>query len=218
MLYPTPLSSWTRRATRFYANQAMLDYTGLTMQNPRTFAPERSIRKISIGCSKSAKEAWLATCHLKSSNDLPTKESMHMKMGPRTIYEKFSLQEFVTIQNYVRRMLMAGNPTLSKPWHEPWHDSLVRRKLTGGPDVYTIFFNRERSGSHAVVEVSGILPSILATVQFKLLQGAIFRTCARKDCRLPFEVTSRHARRFCTQYCAHITSLRQRRKLERQKR
>jgi len=121
----------------------------------------------------------------------------------RLVFETFSLQRFAMIQDYVRRMLLTGNPTLLAPWHG----------RVGTPE-YSILFTETRSGSQAVVKVHGILPSILATVQFKLAQGSTFRTCARRDCHLPFEVTSRHKRRFCTQYCAHITSLRQRRKLE----
>jgi hypothetical protein len=121
------------------------------------------------------------------------------------VVESFSLQEFAMIQDYVRRMLITGNPTLPTQW--------------AGKDIqrYEITFLGARSVPEAHVIVKGTFPSILATVQFKLAQGAKFRTCARKDCRLPFEVTSRHTRRFCTQYCAHITSLRQRRKVGRRK-
>lgn len=122
------------------------------------------------------------------------------------VLESFSLQEFAMIQDYVRRMLASGNPTLPTPWRPM------------GFEPYEIAFAGARSGSQAHVLVSDTFPSILATVQFKLAQGARFRTCARKDCRLPFEVTSRHARRFCSQYCAHITSLRQRRRSERKAR
>jgi hypothetical protein len=114
----------------------------------------------------------------------------------------FSIQDFATIQDYVRRMLITGNPTLPTPWQ------------AGDIQRYEIAFANARSGPQAHVLVNGVFPSIFATVQFKLVQGATFRTCARKDCRLPFEVTSLHRRRFCTQYCAHITSLRQRRRLE----
>ncbi|PYX18702.1 MAG: hypothetical protein DMG82_27835, partial [Acidobacteria bacterium] len=39
------------------------------MYLPRTFAPESTIRKISRGRSKIAKEGWLAACRLKSSNE-----------------------------------------------------------------------------------------------------------------------------------------------------
>ncbi len=118
------------------------------------------------------------------------------------VLDFFTIQDFATIQDYVRRMLIARNPTLPTPWPR------------GSAQRYEIAFADDRSGSKAHVLVRGVFPSILAIVQFKLVQGANFRVCARKDCRLPFEITSRHNRRFCTQYCAHITSLRQRRKLE----
>ena len=120
------------------------------------------------------------------------------------VLESFSAQEFAMIQDYVRRMLIDGNPTLTTPWAVRYANY-----------PYEIAFGGSRSGSRAHVLVRGIYRSILATVQFKLAQGAKFRMCARKDCRLPFEITSRHTRRFCTQYCAHITSLRHRRKIER---
>lgn len=116
------------------------------------------------------------------------------------VSESFSLRQFATIQDYVRRMLITGDPVLPTPWE------------AGNIQRYEIAFARDRLGSKAHVLVNRVFPSILATVQFKLVQGAKFKVCARKDCRLPFEVSSRHKRRFCTQYCAHITSLRQRRR------
>jgi hypothetical protein len=117
------------------------------------------------------------------------------------VLESFSMQEFAVIQDYVRRMLITGNPTLPTPW--PARSSRP----------YEVGFGASHSGPRAHVLVRGTYRSILATIQFKLAQGAKFKICARKDCRLPFEITSRHPRRFCTQYCAHITSLRQRRKI-----
>jgi hypothetical protein len=137
--------------------------------------------------------------------DLPVMDR-HGKPVPKPqvrISESFSPQEFAMIQDYVRRMVITRNLTLPTPWpgRQAW--------------PYEIAFGRSRSGSRAHVLVTGTYRSILATVQFKLAQGAKFRICSRKDCRLPFEITSRHTRRFCTQYCAHITSLRQRRKVER---
>jgi len=43
-----------------YANQATLDYTGLTMatSSARTFGPESSTRKISNACATSARRRW----------------------------------------------------------------------------------------------------------------------------------------------------------------
>jgi hypothetical protein len=121
------------------------------------------------------------------------------------ISESFSSQEFAMIQDYVRRILVTGHLTLPTPWRAPY-----------APRPYEIAFADFNSGSRAHVLVRGTYRSILAMVQFKVATGAKFRICSRKDCRLPFEITSRHTRRFCTQYCAHITSLRQRRKVGRE--
>lgn len=128
------------------------------------------------------------------------------EMVEEMVLESFSLREFAIIQDYVRRILTTGNPVLPTPWRSTY----VQR--------YEIAFSETRSGPRAHVSVSHTFSSVLATIQFKLVQGAKFRTCARKDCGLPFELTSRHARRFCTQYCAHITALRRRRKMARKAR
>ena len=117
------------------------------------------------------------------------------------VLERIPKQLFASLQDYLRRMLFTGDPTLANPWN------IIQ--------AYSICFTKTRLGSQAEISVSGAFPTMLATVQFKLAQGATFKACARKDCRLPFEVSSRHKRRFCTQYCAHITSLRKRRKLQR---
>jgi hypothetical protein len=155
-------------------------------------------------------EEFIRTAHTKRAQTpvRPARldQDKRSREPAETVFESFLLQGFAAVQDYVRRMLVTGSATLATPWQRGW----IER--------YEIFFADSRSGPEAHLLVSGIFHSILATVQFKLVQGATFRTCARKDCRLPFEVTSRHTRRFCTQYCAHITSLRQRRKLERKSR
>jgi hypothetical protein len=121
---------------------------------------------------------------------------------PRTpvILERVPRQAFATLQEYLRRMLLSANPTLATPWKSI--------------QQYSICFTKTRLGPQAEVSIRGAFPAMLAVAQFKLAQGATFRACARKDCRLPFEISSRHKRKFCTQYCAHITSLRSRRKVQ----
>src|SRR5882724_640013 len=71
MLYPTPLSSWTRRVTHSTRTRqcSTILVSACKMYLPRTFAPESTIRKISRGRSKIAKEGWLAAYRLKSSNE-----------------------------------------------------------------------------------------------------------------------------------------------------
>lgn len=49
------------------------------------------------------------------------------------------------------------------------------------------------------------------TVTVDYLRGTKFRTCARPDCALPFEIQSKHRRNYCTQYCAHLESVRRNR-------
>jgi len=125
-------------------------------------------------------------------------------LGAYTVVsERITKDEVVQRQDYLRRMLLSADPVLAMPWRK----NDVQQCL--------MVFTRTRAGPQAEVAVRGIFSTMLATIQFKLLQGAKFKTCSRKDCRLPFEVESRHKRRFCSQYCAHITSLRSRRKLQR---
>jgi hypothetical protein len=66
--------------------------------------------------------------------------------------------------------------------------------------------------SSAVVWVRDAVSAIIASIYVDHLRGLKFRFCARPDCRKPFEVTSRHKRKYCQQYCAHLESLRRKRK------
>jgi hypothetical protein len=54
--------------------------------------------------------------------------------------------------------------------------------------------------------------AIRTTTTTDLLRQLKFKTCARPDCVKPFEVTSRHERNYCSQYCAHLESVRRARK------
>src|SRR5437879_3727588 len=71
MLSPTPLSSWTIRVSPSTRTRqcSTIPVSPCKMYLPRTFAPESTIRKISRGRSKIAKQGWLAACRLKSSNE-----------------------------------------------------------------------------------------------------------------------------------------------------
>lgn len=50
------------------------------------------------------------------------------------------------------------------------------------------------------------------TITLDLLRGIKFRPCAREDCPVVFSVDSDHKRKFCTQYCGHLVSLRKQRR------
>ena len=66
--------------------------------------------------------------------------------------------------------------------------------------------------SFCVVECGSITDVLFASVQIDLLDGAKFGTCARPDCQVPFRVTSNHKRKYCSQPCAHLESVRRNRK------
>lgn len=54
--------------------------------------------------------------------------------------------------------------------------------------------------------------AIRMTTTMDLLRQLKFKTCARHDCNRVFPVTSKHERGYCTQYCAHLESVRRGRK------
>lgn len=69
----------------------------------------------------------------------------------------------------------------------------------------------------AVIETTDAISSILATITIDHLRGARLRACARKDCSQIFEITSRHKRKYCSNYCGHLVSVRRTRKRQRRK-
>jgi hypothetical protein len=69
----------------------------------------------------------------------------------------------------------------------------------------------------AVIWVAEAVSAILVTIYIDHLRGLRFRFCARRDCRRPFKITSRHKRKYCQQYCAHLESLRRMRNRQRRK-
>jgi hypothetical protein len=63
-----------------------------------------------------------------------------------------------------------------------------------------------------------VVTAILISIYLDHLRGARFRFCARPDCRMPFEIETRHARRYCREYCAHLESLRRMRRRQKRER
>jgi len=66
--------------------------------------------------------------------------------------------------------------------------------------------------------VTQTLQALLATVFIDVARGIKFKVCARKDCKKPFPLESKHKRKFCSQYCGHLVSQRDKREIERKKR
>ena len=66
---------------------------------------------------------------------------------------------------------------------------------------------------HYVCEVSTCREAIRTTITVDFLRRTKFRPCALKGCSVPFALESRHRRKYCNQYHAHLASVRRNRKL-----
>ena len=88
--------------------------------------------------------------------------------------------------------------------------------LHGYPDGIVITSEPEspKPGSRQLVariNVHSTLEAILATAYLDRLNGVNFGLCQLADCNRLFEITSNHAREYCSQECAHKASVRRRR-------
>jgi hypothetical protein len=78
---------------------------------------------------------------------------------------------------------------------------------------FTLQFRWERHRTPVPkVEANGIYDALCLTVQIDLLREVEYRKCKRPDCNEIYEVTSRHHRDYHTQYCAHLESVRKKRR------
>jgi hypothetical protein len=99
----------------------------------------------------------------------------------------------------------------------------VRQALISSPDEWLIdefvsgldSLKRTDEYPYFRMETVECEPAIRATVTIDLLRKARFDTCARPDCGQPFAITSNHRRRYCTQYCGHLESVRRSRAAQR---
>jgi hypothetical protein len=69
-----------------------------------------------------------------------------------------------------------------------------------------------------MIKANNVVEAILTTIEVDHLRGTQLKGCARPDCKQFFEPTSNHKRIYCTQYCAHLESLRRMRKRQKSKR
>ena len=77
------------------------------------------------------------------------------------------------------------------------------------PGGVTLDYRKQPPGLSVSIHCQTALEAMSWTVDIDLiLRGARFRYCARPDCKKLFELTSRHKRRYCSMYCAHLESVR----------
>ena len=83
----------------------------------------------------------------------------------------------------------------------------------------TKFFNEmplhiewRKGGPFAAINTLTATEMLIAATHVDLLCGAKFANCKRKDCGIPYPVTSRHKRKYCSWDCGHIVAVRNSRK------
>ena len=118
------------------------------------------------------------------------------KWGRWTAARWVALGEILSLQAAVREALTSA-PT--KWFTRPFSALSVRRHRPEYP-FFMLPTNECRS-------------AICMTVTIDLLRRVKFKVCARGDCGQPFPVTSKHDRKYCSQYCGHLDSVRRNRKL-----
>lgn len=86
--------------------------------------------------------------------------------------------------------------------------ALVDKRL---PDTSDIEFplSFELTGmATGVVTITNAYHLLLATVLVDAAKKIRFRICQREDCGKVFPLQSKHKKKFCCEYCAHITTVR----------
>lgn len=96
----------------------------------------------------------------------------------------------------------------------------IRRALVSPPDEWLssefnllnldadLDLQRKSEYPYFTMDTVECKSAISTTVTLDLLRQVRFETCARHDCGQPFPITSRHKRKFCSQYCGHLESVR----------
>ena len=94
-------------------------------------------------------------------------------------------------------------------------DPEARKLIEGWPDGILFSFHQPTWDPAreigAVIMVVSALDAIYAACYIDTLIGAHHVLCAGKDCNNLFQITSNHAREYCSQACAHKASVRRRR-------
>jgi hypothetical protein len=89
---------------------------------------------------------------------------------------------------------------------EKWFDTFGFPTMTDSRSAKFPYFTMLTDASQVAIRMATTID---------LLQQIEFKTCARLDCAKPFPVKSKRQRVYCTQYCAHLESVRRGRTVRR---
>jgi CGNR zinc finger protein len=80
---------------------------------------------------------------------------------------------------------------------------------------FPVKFKLTATAVEGIIEAYDTSQALLASVLIDIARGIRFKMCAREDCGELFPLESRHKRKFCSQYCGHLISIRRAREQQR---
>jgi len=102
------------------------------------------------------------------------------------------------------------SPALVRRGNHP--KSLAEAELIAGrDDIFSLTFQWRKGTPMPTVTTLSFWEAVLLSLHIDYVKGAVFRVCARPDCGIPYPVINRHKRKYCSQYCGHLESLRRKR-------
>jgi hypothetical protein len=113
----------------------------------------------------------------------------------------------------------AINDLLLNPSHD-WQE-VISQHLNpyagfAGLGAYLDFaFASPDKGTLLELNPRGCVGALLGTVLIDRAEGARFKVCRRPDCHQTYRLESRHERKYCSYYCAHLQSVRDSRRRSR---
>lgn len=115
-----------------------------------------------------------------------------------------SLEAVGEWQRYLRALMT----TPFQEWDKiKRHYSISKTEVLTDNDQFRLTFSWGSHPPEAQLDERMTLRAILATFHIDKARNAKFKFCARHDCLKPFE-EGRADKVFCSQYCAHLESLR----------
>jgi hypothetical protein len=148
-----------------------------------------------LGNSRPA-DAWrMRDDFLRLGNDATSAIAFLNKWGCWDYKKYLRLHELVGLQRGVREAL------ISPP--EKWFT---------GPFSFLSVWQRSPTYPYFALKTDMCESAIRMTVTVDLLQRVKFAICARRDCAALFAISSNHKRKYCSQYCGHLESVRRNRK------
>ncbi len=141
-------------------------------------------------------DAWeMRADFLRITDDMASALTFLNRWGCWSYRKYAGLSELIRLKKAVREAL------ISPP--EKWFASQF---------AYISFWQRSPTYPFFALHTDVCESAIRMTVTVDLLHKVKHKICARRDCGAPFAISSKHKRKYCSQYCGHLESVRRNRK------